>query len=98
MVAIVVSFHPSGMTKAKYDKAIEALEAAGVWPPEGQLSHACYGEDGDLQVVDIYDSHEAFDAFGKTLMPILDTVGIIAGRPEISEVHSCLSVDCQMLR
>ena len=97
-MAILVSFHPSGMTKAKYDKAIEALDAAGVWPPEGQLSHACYGEDGDLRVVDIYDSQEAFDAFGKTLTPILDTVGINAGQPEISEIHSCLAVDCEMLR
>jgi hypothetical protein len=33
-MAILVSFHPSGMTKAKYDKAIEALDAAGVWPSE----------------------------------------------------------------
>ncbi len=87
-------FHPDGMTKAQYDEAVEKLTAAGAWPPEGQLSHTCYGEDGDLRVADVFDSRESFDAFGQILMPILADVGIGNPEPEISDIHNCRSVEC----
>jgi hypothetical protein len=38
-------------------------------------------------VYDIWESPEAFQAFGATLMPILDEIGIDAGEPTIMALH-----------
>jgi hypothetical protein len=40
------------------------------------------GENG-LQVFDVRDSQETFDAFGATLMPILADAGIDPGEPMV---------------
>ena len=94
MMAIMVSFHPVGLTNAKYDESVRRLVDAGAWLSPGHMSHTCFGEDGDLRIVEVFESQEHFDAFGKTLMPILDAIGIDAGQPEISQVHNCRSVEC----
>jgi hypothetical protein len=38
----------------------------------------------------VWDSQEAFDAFGETLMPILGAAGIDPGAPMISPVHNII--------
>ena len=94
-MAIYVSFHPKGLTKAKYDEAVRRLVDAGAWLAPGHISHACFGEDGDLRIADVYESYELFEAFGETLMPILADIGIDQADPEISEVHNSRSVEQQ---
>ena len=34
-MSIVVRFHPTNLTKEKYDESVQLLEEAGAWPPEG---------------------------------------------------------------
>jgi hypothetical protein len=38
----------------------------------------------------VWDSQEAFDAFGETLMPILGAAGIDPGEPVIAQVHNII--------
>ena len=89
-MAIAVRFTPKSMNAAKYDECIKRLEQAGAGAPDGRLYHVSYGSKNELGVVDVWTSQEAFDEFGKTLMPILQELGIDAGEPEISEVHNVI--------
>ena len=87
-MALLVSFTPATLTRMQYDEAIKRLQAAGAWVPKGLQYHACYGSEGKLRVAEVWESRQAFEAFGKTLMPILQQVGINPGQPEVSEVQN----------
>ncbi len=90
-MSIAVRFSPKSMDVAKYDECIRRLEQAGAGAPPGRLYHVCYGSADQLGVVDVWESQATFDEFGKTLMPILQELGIEPGEPEISEVHSIIT-------
>jgi len=75
------------MSSDKYDAVIKQLEDAGQGAPAGRSYHAAFeGEDG-LQVLDVWDSPEAF---GETLMPILAKAGVDSGEPIISPIHNII--------
>jgi hypothetical protein len=88
-MAIAVYFHPKGMSLDQYNEVHKRLEAngAGLRNQRGRLHHSCFGEDGDLMVYDVWESQAAFEAFGKTLMPILAEVGVDAGQPAVMPIH-----------
>ena len=90
-MSITVIFPPTNMTAESYDEAVRRLEAAGAGAPPGRQHHVCFGTSGQLRVVDVWDSLEAFEAFGETLGPILEAVGIEAAEPEISETHNIIT-------
>jgi hypothetical protein len=83
-------FTPSGFTPAKYDEAIEQLEAAGAGAPAGRTYHVALESNGEIQVFDIWESQEAFEAFGTTLIPILTGLGVDPGQPMVAEVHNVI--------
>jgi hypothetical protein len=83
---VAVYFHPKNLTLAQFEETHRRLDA-GASEPAGRIHHSCFGEDGDLMVYDIWESQEAFEAFGRTLMPILSELGIDAGQPAIMPVH-----------
>ena len=87
-MALIVHFTPIGMNSEKYAEIMRRLNAAGALAPPGRLHHTCYGSSEALQVVDVFDTQESFETFGKTLVPILQSVGVDVGRPEIREVHN----------
>ncbi len=89
-MAIVMRFTPQGMTAAKYDEIVRRLEAAGAGAPAGRLYHVCFGNKEELRVSDIWDSMENFEEFGKTLMPIMQDLGVDPVEPEILEVHNII--------
>ncbi len=89
-MAIVMRFTPQALTAAKYDEVIRRLEAAGAGAPAGRLYHVCFGNKEELRVSEIWDSMENFEEFGKTLMPIMQDVGVDPGQPEIVEVHNII--------
>ncbi len=66
------------------------MEIAGEGNPKGRLYHTCFGSKNELNVVDIWDSIENFNKFGQTLIPILQSLGIDPGQPEINEVHNII--------
>jgi hypothetical protein len=86
-MAIAVYFHPKAMTLDKFEETHRRLDEAGQAQPAGRIHHSCFGEDGDLMVYDIWESAEAFQAFGATLMPILEAVGLDAGQPSVMQLH-----------
>jgi hypothetical protein len=44
--------------------------------------------DGEIQVFDVWESKEAFEAFGPTLIPILTAAGIEINEPMVARVHN----------
>ncbi len=44
----------------------------------------------DSQVFDIWESREAFEAFGPALMPILTGLGVEVGEPMVARVHNVI--------
>jgi Antibiotic biosynthesis monooxygenase len=86
-MAIAVYFHPKSMSLSEFEEAHKRLVEAGADAPEGRIHHSCFGEDENLMVYDIWESPEAFDAFGQTLMPILAEIDVDPGEPSIMELH-----------
>ena len=68
------------MTIEQHAKGRARLQEAGA--PEGAMRlHSCFGEDGELQVFDIWDSQEAFDEFLTYLRPVMEELGIELAQP-----------------
>jgi hypothetical protein len=86
-MAIGVYFHSGSMTTAQYDEIISKLEHAGEGRPAGRISHCAFGPADDLMVFDVWENEQAFDEFGKVLMPILEQVGIKGEAPAVLAVH-----------
>jgi len=89
-MALIVHFTPKNMDQTKYAEVLRRLDAAGAGSPPGRLHHASYGPKDALRVTDIYDTEQNFEAFGKVLGPILGSLGVDIGRPEVVEVHNVI--------
>jgi hypothetical protein len=86
-MAIVAQFKVSGCSAEKYDAVIRELGPAA--SPPGQIYHISYGSHDNIQVIDVFDSPQSLENFGKTLAPILAKHGISA-EPQVSEVYNII--------
>ena len=77
-----------GFTQERYDTTLVQLEEAGAGAPDGRISHVALETDGEIQVFDVWESQEAFDAFGVTLLPILAAAGVEMNEPMVARVHN----------
>jgi hypothetical protein len=89
-MALIAHFTPRGMDEKKYAEILRRLEAAGAGSPTGRLHHACYGDRRALCVTDVFDTPQNFEAFGRTLFPILAALEVDLGQPEVVEVHNII--------
>ena len=89
-MALAFHFSPSSFTPAVYDETIKKLEAAGAGAPAGRLYHFALEADGKIQVFDVWESQESFEAFGATLLPIMGELGADPGQPMVSPVHNII--------
>ena len=89
-MALGFYFTPSSFTPSGYDEVIGKLEAAGAGAPVGRLYHVAMESDGLIQVFDVWDSQESFEAFGATLLPIMAEVGADPGQPMVAPVHNII--------
>ena len=89
-MAIGVYFSPAVMSAAQYDECIKLLRKAGAGNPAGRSYHASFGPKDKLMVFDVWTSQAAFDKFGKTLMPILQQLGIDTGQPHVMPMHKVI--------
>lgn len=89
-MALTITFTPKQMSKTKYDEVIRRLEAAGAGAPSGRLYHTCFGPSDSLRVVDVWASQEQFDKFAAVLMPILGSIGVDPGIPDIQPQHNSI--------
>src|SRR6202051_781162 len=87
---IGIYFSPAAVSAAKYDECIKLLKKAGAGNPAGRSYHAAFGAKDKLMVFDVLTSQAAFDKFGKTLMPILQQLGIDPGQPAVMPVHKVI--------
>jgi hypothetical protein len=88
-MAIIVHFRVEGMNADQYEEVLRRLARAGAGAPPGRLYHACYGPKEQLLVTDVYDTPQSFEAFGKTLVPILGELGVKA-IPDVQPVHNVI--------
>ena len=96
MAVVAVFQHPT-LTRENYEESVrrltsgrDRLESPADWPVEGLLVHAAGEGENGVRVVDVWDSPEAFQRFGETLMPILQELGV-EGRPEVYQAHTFVS-------
>jgi hypothetical protein len=91
-MALGIYFVHEGFTPEKYDEALKRLEDAGAGSPKGRSSHFALESGGTIQVFDVWESQEDFDAFGATLVPILGEMGVILGAPMVATVYNSIMV------
>ncbi|MBA2451209.1 MAG: hypothetical protein H0V51_24615 [Chloroflexi bacterium] len=89
-MAILMIHDVSDGRLAEYDRVIKALEAAGQGNPPGRLSHVAARKGDGYLVVDVWESQEAFDRFGQTLVPLLEQAGGRVPTPQIHPVHNVI--------
>ena len=89
-MSFVLRFTPTGLTAAKYDEVIKQLNAAGAGAPKGRSYHVCFGDPNSLFVSEIWDNMEDFQAFGQTLLPIMQLIGLDPGEPVVLPVHNVI--------
>jgi hypothetical protein len=90
-MALAFLFSPkTPMSARQYNECIKRLEKAGAGHPPGRVYHACFGSPANLAVFDVWTSQAAFDKFGKTLMPIMEQIGVDPGQPTVMSVHNVI--------
>ena len=89
-MSFVLNFKPAGFTVAKYNETIKQLNAAGAGSPKGRSYHFCYGDANGVTITDVWDNMKDFQAFGAILEPIMQSLGVDTGKPDIQEVHSII--------
>ena len=90
-MALAFYFKHGGFTPEKYDTAIKQLEKAGAGSPKGREIHVAFESNGEVQVFDVWKSQEAFDSFGKTLIPILTELDVKLEPPMAATVRNVIT-------
>ena len=89
-MALGFYFAHGGFTPDKYASVIKELESAGAGAPAGRTLHVALESDGSINVFDIWESKEQFDAFGAALLPILAASGVELKEPMVATVHNVI--------
>jgi hypothetical protein len=89
-VALGIYIVHEGFTPEKYSSTVKQLEAAGAGAPKGRIYHCALESNGEIQVFDIWESQEDFDAFGLSLVPILTELGVGLKEPMVASVHNII--------
>ena len=94
---VVAVFQSPSFTQELYEESVRRLTRGGGrpaspddWPVEGLLAHTAGQGESGFRVVDVWESEEAFERFGATLMPILQDIGV-EGQPEFYPAHTFVS-------
>jgi hypothetical protein len=85
-MALGIYFAHIGFTAEKYEEVLKRLDAAGAGAPDGRTSHVALESEGAVNVFDIWESQEQFEAFGATLVPILTDLGVELAPPMVATV------------
>jgi hypothetical protein len=80
MIAVYIT--TENLTEAQHTEGRKRLAEAGA-PEEAMKVHSVFGEEGKLQVFDVWESQEAFDTFLGYLGPILEELGIKLSAPPV---------------
>jgi hypothetical protein len=89
-MALGFYFSSDAFSPEQYDEAIGRLDAAGAGSPPGRTYHFALAAEDGIKVFDVWESQEAFEAFGATLIPILSELGVDPGDPMVFPVHNTI--------
>jgi hypothetical protein len=89
-MALGFYFRSGSFPSNTYDEAIRQLQASGAGAPKGRIYHVALEADGNIQVFDVWESRQDFEAFGATLIPILTGLGVDPGEPMVAAVHNII--------
>src|SRR5438874_8391706 len=94
---VVAVFESPSLTQERYEQSVvkltggkSRLETPADWPVEGLLAHVAGQGPNGFRVVDVWESEEAFQRFGETLMPVMQELGI-EGTPQVYSAHTFVS-------
>ena len=71
-------------TPEQYDAILEKVSASGASTANRKLHVAAVGEDGKIQVVEVWDSRSDSEAFGEAIRAARDELGV--GEPVSSSL------------
>jgi hypothetical protein len=89
-MAVGMYFAANPITPAQYDAVASGLEAAGAGSPPGRILHVALETGGQIQVFDIWESPEAFQALASQMMPVFAEAGVDPGEPQVSTIHNLI--------
>jgi hypothetical protein len=84
---VAVHISPQHLSRGDYEQLIQDLKASGADNPKGRVSHTAYGED-NVQMLEVWESHEDFEANGDRLFAVMQGAGLDAGTVNVHPVHS----------
>jgi hypothetical protein len=98
MAVLMTQTMPEGVTVQMLDAVTDAMDVTND-PPAGMVVHVHYEKDGRTQVVDVWESRQAYETFeAERLLPAMQRVaseqGMSApspeevGAPTITDVHA----------
>jgi heme-degrading monooxygenase HmoA len=88
MQNVVVIFSSPDFNANDFDEVWNDLRAAGQSSPKGLISHVGFAKpEGGWMVVDVWESADAFNEFGKTLVPIIQKRGKNVPAPQVIPAH-----------
>jgi heme-degrading monooxygenase HmoA len=82
----LVQFSFPNMTERQYDQVWNELRRAGHPTPNGLIHHVSTFQGDSCLIFDVWESKEAFDQFGKVLMPILYKLGMENTQPVVTPI------------
>jgi len=90
-MALAFYFAPkTPMSAQQYNECVKLLKKAGAGHPPGRVYHACFGSPESVTVFDVWKSQAAFEKFGKTLMPIMEQIGVGPVDPVVMAIHNVI--------
>jgi len=82
---IGVYIQAASMTAEQYKSIDDKLRDSGA-SLDGLKLHTCFREGEGLAIFDVWESKEAFEALGSTLMPIVQEFGAEMSAPQFVEM------------
>lgn len=87
-MAIGVIFEMPGITQQQYEEASKKVWKGGGgkladWPVKGVLAHMAGPMPNGWRIVDVWESKEALEQFGKVLGPIMKEAGFPDTEPKV---------------
>ena len=81
-MSVVIITEPEGVTVDMYDAVNQRLFGEDDTPPDGLIVHTAGEVDGNLRVIDVWESREAHDKFvQERLGPAIEATAREAGAP-----------------
>jgi hypothetical protein len=85
---VMVIVDVPGMTIKQYNDSWDHMQEAGVHHPDGLIHHFGGETPEGITVVDVWDSVQHFEEWGKTLGPILAKFGVHAMQSKVMPMHN----------